>query len=358
MELGPHINVFVGPNGQGKTNFLESLYICCRGKSFRAPTLKHVIQNGKEGFRIKALLQHEKFQYSLDFRAGESGRLILLNEKKITTTRLAELLPVVLFSPESLQCIKEGPEQRRKLIDDMIILFDARNAKIISEYEHVHKTKNKLLRNYVDGSTSRSETLALLESLKPLFLEKATDLTFVRLQAIRELSETFKNTFKSILNQPSVDISVDYVISDNTALNSTRSQIYETLHQRTLDLGVRELESGLCLVGPHRHEIVFVYNGNDSRFFCSQGQQRAIILSFKIAQVLFHLKVKETAPVLLLDDVLSELDSDRRDYLIRFLRENNAQTVVTTTDLAFCADLRTERLLEFFVHEGQMNRRN
>src|SRR5690606_17789282 len=111
-------------------------------------------------------------------------------------------------------------------------------------------------------------------------------------------------------------------------------------------------------VGPHKHEIRFLYNRNDSRFFCSQGQQRAIILSFKISQVTYHSFVHKTSPILLLDDVLSELDSERRDYLVRFLKESAAQTIVTTTDLAFCDELRSQGLAEFNVKQGRIVKTN
>lgn len=357
IEFGENINVFVGDNGQGKTNILESLYLCSYGRSFRTSKLKHLVKNDCDESLIRASIIQNSVHHKLDIKLSKTEKSsVFLNEKKTSSSRLSEMFPVILFSPESLRSIKEGPEERRRLVDDMIILLQPGNAKILADFDKVHRTKSKLLRDYAAGEVSRTQTLAILESLQPQFLEKAVDVTMARVQGLRGLLNTFKNVFKSIINDLNVDISVDYVISDNAALHLDRTEVIDIMQNRTLDIGPRELESGLCLVGPHRHEISYLYNGNDSRFFCSQGQQRAIILSFKIAQVLLYHETCGTAPVLLLDDVLSELDSDRRDFLIRFLRENSAQTIVTTTDLAFCQDLRSEKLTEFYVKDNQVSR--
>lgn len=357
IEFGGNINVFVGDNGQGKTNILEALYLCSSGRSFRTSKLKHLVKNDcDEGF-IRSHIFQNGVHHKLDIKLSKTVKSsILLNDKKISSSLLSEMCPVILFSPESLRSIKEGPEERRRLIDDMIVLLRPGNAKILADFDKVHRTKSKLLRDYVAGEISKTQTLAILESLQPQFLERAVDVTMARVEGLKDLLNTFKKVFKSILNNPSVDISVDYVISDNAALHLDRTGIANIMQRRTLDIGPRELESGLCLVGPHRHEISYLYNGNDSRFFCSQGQQRAIILSFKIAQALLYLETCGTAPVLLLDDVLSELDPDRRDFLVHFLRESSAQTIVTTTDLAFCQDLRSEKLTEFYVKDGQVSR--
>ncbi|MBO9668387.1 MAG: DNA replication and repair protein RecF, partial [Bdellovibrio sp.] len=115
-----------------------------------------------------------------------------------------------------------------------------------------------------------------------------------------------------------------------------------------------ELSSGTSLVGPHKHDIVFLYGGKDSRFFCSQGQQRAIILSFKMAQIVYHRKAHGTYPVLMLDDVLSELDKAKRDALITFLHEINTQIFVTTTDFTLPESFSLDQLSVVRIKDGQI----
>lgn len=358
VELAPQINVFVGDNGQGKTNFLESIYVCSHGKSFRTSKFEHLLNNQSEQALIEAKFTNEGLESKIEIRFSIDQKTILLNEKKVFSSVLIQKFPTVLFSPESLQAIKEGPEGRRRLVDELIISVDPKNSKVISEFEKVLRTKNKILRDHSSGILSRTQAKDLLESLIPPYIERATELTTARLNALRNLSEGLKKIFRAIINGPNVDISVDYVISGDAAQTWSREKVHDAIAKRQQELLLRELESGMCLVGPHKHEIRFLYNGNDSRFFCSQGQQRAIILSFKISQVMEHNLVHGTSPVLLLDDVLSELDSERRDFLVRFLKDSDAQTIVTTTDLAFCNELRSEKLAEFNVKQGHVVRSN
>ncbi len=358
VEFVPQINVFVGDNGQGKTNLLESIYISSRGKSFRTSKFEHILNNQNPNTLIETIFRDEGLDSKIELRFSDTEKSLLFNGKKISTTLLAQKVPTVLFSPESLQAIKEGPEERRRLVDELIVSVDPQNGKVLSEFEKVLKTKNRVLRDFASGELERPHAQDLLESLIPAYVERATELTYARITALKNLSSGLEKIFRAIINSSDVDISVDYVISGDAAQSWEHEKIRNAINQRQRELALRELESGVCLVGPHKHEIRFLYNGNDSRFFCSQGQQRAIILSFKISQVMYHNFVHKTSPVLLLDDVLSELDSERRDFLVKFLKESAAQTIVTTTDLAFCNELRTEKLAEFRVKQGRVERTN
>src|SRR6185312_16818402 len=166
----------------------------------------------------------------------------------------------------------------------------------------------------------------------------ATDLTWQRLEALRAILEDLNQAMNSISKNQNVDISVEYVISGENALKMSYSDVENSLQKRVLELSDAELASGSSLVGPQKHDIVFLYDQNDSRFYCSQGQQRALILSFKMAQIVYHRRVHGTYPALLLDDVLSELDPARRSSLVKFLKDIPAQIFLTTTDLSFAMD--------------------
>ena len=152
----------------------------------------------------------------------------------------------------------------------------------------------------------------LLESLEASFLPLAAELTVARLEALTAMQPDFQRALNFVLDQTNVDISVEYVISGSNAYSWKRAEILSALHQRALELRERELSSGISLVGPQRHDIRILFSGKDSRYFCSQGQQRALILSFKMAQILYHHRAYQIYPFLLLDDVLSELDPIRR----------------------------------------------
>jgi DNA replication and repair protein RecF len=212
--------------------------------------------------------------------------------------------------------------------------------------------RNRVLKDYKRGLTPRGQAIDLLESIDPLFLPLAAEITVARLEALRALHDDFSRAVQFVLERNDVDISVEYVISKQNALLWKRSDLLSAMHKRGLELREQELESGLSLVGPQRHDIRLLFTGKDSRFFCSQGQQRALILSFKMAQILYHYKTYQVYPFLLLDDVLSELDPIRRANLVKFLRDIPAQIFLTTTDLSFSMDFGDRGINVFHIDDG------
>jgi DNA replication and repair protein RecF len=179
----------------------------------------------------------------------------------------------------------------------------------------------------------------MFESLNSLYLQKAALLTYERIKGIKEIQPDINDHMQYISNN-NVDIFVDYVASDESYLPFSLSEIEKKLTDRFKTLATSEIASGSSLVGPHKHEILFLYDQKDSRFFCSQGQQRAIILSFKMAQIVYHRKTHGWYPVLMLDDVLSELDFEKKMRLISFLEKINTQIFITATELDHDADFK------------------
>ena len=196
----------------------------------------------------------------------------------------------------------------------------------------------------------------VLESLQPQFLSLATDLTYERLQILAALQNDFQSHMRSISASMTVDISVDYLISQQSAQCMTKLAIESLLHQRLQELVSAEKSHGGSLVGPQKHEIRFLLNGKDSRFYASQGQQRALIISFKLAQIVYHRLLRGNCPVLLLDDVLSELDAGKRSALITFLKGMDAQTFVTSTDLGLSQTFSEFNSDVSWIQDGRLHK--
>ncbi|MBX3033658.1 MAG: DNA replication and repair protein RecF [Bdellovibrionaceae bacterium] len=335
VAFSPRLNIFLGDNGQGKTNLLEALHLLTQGDSFRFSDNSTLIRHGAGESLVEGVIERRDLEYKVRTTLLKSRKSFQLNEKKATSPDIRKLFPSVAFSPESLSAIKEGADQRRELIDDFLVTHLPANADLIAEYRRALRARNRLLKEWPDlvDAGAKTRLLAVLESLNPGFLRLAAELTHARLQGLREIAEPFRESFRGIMMNSTVDISVDYVVSGQSARNFTRKMVDDALRQRALELHDAELGSGTSLVGPHKHDITFLYNQKDSRFFCSQGQQRAIILAFKMAQIVYHGRVHGLYPVLMLDDVLSELDSSRRSALISFLHEIKTQVFLTTTDL-------------------------
>lgn len=354
LQFSPRVNVFLGDNGQGKTNLLEAMYMISQGDSFRYSDNSVLINSNNQEALIQALITQNDLHYKLKLGLSKSRKVLTLNDKRVTSADVRKIFASVVFSPESLSSIKEGADHRRGLVDELLVTFARHNADLISDYRKALKTRNKMLKNYVEGLADKNLTQSLLESLQPQFVRLATDLTYARIQALAGLSKDFNNAMQYISGNPDVDISVEYLISDQNAVKFSQEEVQMALEKRLQELHDAELSSGTSLVGPHKHDIVFLYGGKDSRFFCSQGQQRAIILSFKMAQIVYHRKAHGTYPVLMLDDVLSELDKAKRDALITFLHEINTQIFVTTTDFTLPNSFSLDQLSVVRIKDGQI----
>jgi DNA replication and repair protein RecF len=370
VSLRPRLNFFLGDNGQGKTNLLEAVYLLCRGVSFR-PSESTSFLTRREGLnsdraRLSSAFLKNHLDFLVEMSLEKSGKVAFVNGKRANSATLMAHFPTVLFSPESLAAIKEGPDQRRQLIDEILISHDPRQGRLLREYSKALRSRNRLLRNLVEDGNywqtprggTRRETEDSLSSLNRIYFLLSTHLATARIKALKDIAPYFTEAMRSILDEaPSSsteDISVDYLISGESAMEWSETQVYDALLKRHAELRSQEMNSGSSLVGPHKHDIKLLFAGNDSRFYCSQGQQRALILALKIAQIVYHHGVHQTFPVLLLDDVLSELDVKKRGNLMKFLEGISAQILITSTDLTWSEKFGVGENAIFSVSNGSV----
>ncbi|MFN7825821.1 MAG: DNA replication/repair protein RecF [Pseudobdellovibrionaceae bacterium] len=352
FQFSPQVNIFVGKNGVGKSNLLEALCLITQGESFRYCENSNLIRHGCQSAFVRSKFKSSEFLFDVSLEILKSKKNFQINNKRSNSAELQRRFTSVVFSPESLAAIKEGADQRRQLVDDAVVLFDPKSSEVITEFRKALKTRNRVLRDYGDQKASKKDTLAILESLEPIYLKYSIHLTMARIQALKALNSEFNNAMRSISESKDVDISVEYVFSDHNAIDFSAEDITFLLKKRLFELRDAELSSGSSLVGPQKHDIRILYNQNDSRFYCSQGQQRALILSFKMAQIVYHRKLHGSFPILMLDDVLSELDSSKREALIRFLASIETQIFLTTTDLTESVGLNDREVSVIQVNEG------
>jgi DNA replication and repair protein RecF len=334
FEFTKGINLFVGPNGRGKTNILEAIFILCQGKSFRPGDNKALINfSGTSAFLKAELINNRNLTKSILACSIEPQKKhFLINGKKISATLLPSQVPAVIFSPESLSVIKETSEQRRNLLDDFVNEQSSLNSQVLRNFHKVLQTRNKFLRELKLQIAISKSSYLVLESLNESFLKSAVDVTMLRIHNINLILPFLRSSIQKMFGG-NVEITVDYVVSGETMGQAKHSDIFDSMRNRLIELQKSEISLGHSLVGPHKHDIKFLINGKDSRFFCSQGQQRSIILAFKIAQIVYHRTVLNRDPVLLLDDVLSELDNVRRLSLLQLVSEFNTQIFISATDV-------------------------
>ncbi len=331
IEFSPTANIFIGQNGQGKSNILESIHYLFLGESFRPAQTQHLVREGQTRAAIQILNKIGDSQNKINLKIESGKRTVEINGKKAQPMDLSKIEIPILFSPESLNAIKGSSEERRRLVDHMLICLNPKSAPLIANFRKLLRTKNKILKDRLREEASERESQDLLEAITPRFMAAASDLTRLRIQTLQDLMP-WMNMMMAELSPQFPEVRLRYLISDQDFIHSASEDITNMLQKRLKEMAIAELSSGVSLVGPHKHDIMFLFGGNDSRFFCSQGQQRCLILAFKLAQIVYHRKVFKKSPLLLLDDVLSELDGDKRNAFLRLIETMEAQVIITTTD--------------------------
>lgn len=356
LELSPVLNVFIGKNAQGKTNILEAIYLLLTGKTFRPSKNIHIINKDSHNdvSVVAASFVDKSVNRVVELQIREKQKAHFVDKKRISSAKLQKNYPVILFSPESLSSIKSGPDARRQLLDDWISLYRKDGNEILNEFTKALRTRNKILKDYKSEKIYIDEFQPLFDSVNETYYRLCSKITMLRIEAIREIHSLFNKAMKRISNSK-LDSDMRYFISDRDVSEYDEVELTKWLKQRAKELSFAEVSSGMSLFGPHKHDIMIRYDKNDSRYFCSQGQQRALILSFKIAQIVYYNARYGVFPLLLLDDVLSELDEEKRSFLISFLKENSAQTFISSTELDLNILKSRDSMKVFNVEAGEFS---
>ena len=299
-------NVVYGQNAQGKTNLLEAIYLLGHLKSFRGARGSELIEHNTETAWVGAQINRSGVQHHLEIGLQKHGRTPRVDKK--TVKKLSEFfgyLQTVIFTPEELGNIKGYPAGRRALLDRAILQKDPLYLDRMQEYEKVIRQRNQLLKHQVDDN----KLLHLTEAL----IKIGSSIQYDRLQYLESIRTRIKKAYKEITGgNESADIRYSV---EQDSLQCLSNYLREALQR----LEKREKKLGLTLAGPHRDDIEYVVDDHSLRTFGSQGQQRSFLLAFKAAQIMdMEDSFKET-PVLLLDDLASELDLHRQEGFFNFL---------------------------------------
>jgi DNA replication and repair protein RecF len=358
LEFSPQVNFFYGKNGAGKTNILEAIQLVLLGDSFRTSDLKNITPKTTElPTQIKSTVTTPLTEYQLEFNLVNGLRRLLRDEKSDNQKGRLKLFSTVIFSPESLGLVKDEPGVRRRMLDRISCELYPGDIQIFSDVQKLLKMRNRILQQISENDYSNSSIFDHFDSLNEVYLKAISSMASCRIQALQKVQKKFGEISKKILQCQDVEISVDYVISGESAIEWTREKVYDAHLLRMQELEKKEKACGRSLVGPHKHDVRFVFNGEDARFFCSQGQQRVLALAIKIAQIESYFEIHNHYPVLLLDDVMSELDEAKRSSLVELLQGMQAQIFITTTDSQPNLVLENRQATLFYVTNGFVDRR-
>lgn len=333
-------NILYGDNAQGKTNVLESLYVSGTTKSHKGSKDRELILFDENESHIKTIVKKNDMENQIDIHLKRSSsKGIAVNKIPIKkASELFGILNIVFFSPEDLNIIKDGPASRRRFMDMELSQLDKIYLYNLTKYNKILQQRNKLLKDIYFRPDLES-TLPIWDEQLLLYGSKIIER---RKQFLEELNGIVYEIHKNISGDKEILI-LKYEPSANT----------ENLKEELERARQKDLKMGMTSFGPHRDDISFLINDTDIRKYGSQGQQRTSALSLKLAEIELVKSLIHDTPVLLLDDVLSELDSNRQNYLLNSIHD--IQTIITCTGLDEFVKNRFHINKVFFVKEGTIS---
>jgi DNA replication and repair protein RecF len=320
---GDGLNILYGNNGQGKTNWLEAIYVLAHTKSFRTSKLQESIQFGSDAAYLRAeVAQTEHISRELQVSIQGKSKTISVNGKREPISRYAGQLHTVAFTSDELDVVRGVPDARRRFLDRGVVSLHPGYAQTLADYNRVIRQKNRLLQDILDGRLRQTEALDVLRPWNDQLAQLSVQVHRSRSAYVNKLNEALDHT----------------LFGDNVAIRY-RSSLeehgdvgdYETLIVERLQFRLpTEMAAGTSLIGPHRDDLEILFDGRDLRAFGSAGQQRSALITLDLAAISVYHSEHKDYPVFLIDDVDAELDDRRINYLLEYL-DGRTQTFVTTS---------------------------
>lgn len=347
IEFNKNINIFVGKNAQGKTNLIEAIYMCSTGKSFRTSRDREIIKFDKNESYIGSNIKVGNFDKFIEIKMErDKQKRIRVNKTELKNYReLHTGLGVVVFSPEDLKLVKDGPQERRNFIDMGISQIKPVYNYNTSRYYKILVQRNNLLKS----SKFRKDLSQLLEVFDVQISKIGTSIILERDYYIRELNFICKETHKRLTFSKE---ELDLKYCSNVPLIDNKFEMEKTYLKLLKSNIAKDIECGTTEIGPHRDDMLMYINGKDVKTYGSQGQQRTLVLSVKLAEVELIKKERGIYPIVLLDDVFSELDEDRRNYLAGSF--DKTQTFITVTDAVDINSMDNYSKSIFYIENGNL----
>jgi DNA replication and repair protein RecF len=320
VEFNEKVNILIGNNAQGKTNLIEAIYLSSMSKSFRTNTSSDLVSFNKNFAKVKVNVKDDDIDRNVEIIIYNNSKKIIKKNGKLIrkTSELFNNIIIVIFSPDDLEIVKNDPIKRRNFIDRELCQLKPKYYLALTSYNKILKQRNALLKE-------KKVNEDLIEVLDLQMAKYGTIISEYRKVFCLELCR-ISNKIQKRITKDKEELVIKYINSfKNNEINE--ENIYNILKENRK----KDIEKGYTTAGPHRDDISFFINGIDVKKYGSQGQQRTCALTLKLAEIELIKKETDKYPVLLLDDVLSELDSERQEQLIRNL--DMVQLFITTTDI-------------------------
>ncbi|MEE2788581.1 MAG: DNA replication/repair protein RecF [Myxococcota bacterium] len=323
-QIEPHerFNIIHGLNGQGKTNLLEAIYWLSALRTPRTTRIRELVRWKSGQCRVEGSIIHEGLSYQFGVEVVDGQRSAFREKKKVQARDYFGLLSAIIFTPDDSDIIRAGPEKRRKYLDRAILTGKSQHLEDYLNYRRALEARNRLLRDQADN--------ALLDAYEAPLARYGANLMNSRHRFVEDLSTRFSETLSSILGPDDPGL-----IRYRSSVSYQNSNLEEALMSLWKDERTKDRDRGFTVRGPHADELAISLGGRSARTYASKGQQRAIVLALKISEIQILKERFGAYPIVLLDDVSSELDHERNRQLFDFLDRFDGQVFITTTDPKF-----------------------
>lgn len=351
INLSSKINIFFGKNAQGKTNLLESIYFLSFTKSHRSFIDNTLIKNGENFLKITGILKNNNpFKTKLEIILEKDKKNIFVDGdiyKKIGD--YITKLNIIIFYPDDLDIIKGSPNIRRRYLNSEISQYDNNYLILLNKFRKIQKMRNDYLKKINFNNNYDEQYFSIMNDY---YIDSSLKIFKLRNNFINELNEIIGDIFYDLTKLKGFHIEYKNSLNSN---NFEINDINNIFKEKLINVFDSEIKLGSCLIGPHKDDIEFYLNELNLKNYGSQGQQRLAILTIKLAEIEILKKHNLETPILLLDDVFSELDDEKKNRLLKYISKN-IQTIITTTDLKNIDKKIKKRSKLFEIENGNIKR--
>ena len=345
VKFNNQVNIFLGNNAQGKSNILESIYVLALTKSYRTNYDDILKRKGSDGYKIVGDIKIGKYFKNLSVLSSNNEKKVFINDTNIKKiSDYVSTFNVILFSPEDVETIKGTPSLRRDLLNIEISQLSQQYIKNYNEYNKILKMRNDYLKLiYTNGISD----YRYLDVLTNNLIDRAVNIYKERINFINKINENISTIYNNLTKSDQLKILYE------ANIDITNNNLKEQLEEKYRLNQNKAVVAGMTLYGPHRDDFSFIINDNDAKTYGSQGQQKMAMIAFKLAEIPIFEEITGNKPVLLLDDIFSELDKSKKNHLIEFINDG-IQVIITANDTVGISKKLLNNAKVFRIENGKI----
>ena len=349
VSFNKGINIIYGKNAQGKTNLLESIYLLGLTNSHRSILDNSLINNGNLYLKVKGHLKKDKIGNDLEVYIDERKKILRLDNSVINkVSDYISIMNIIIFTPDDLELIKGSPQIRRKFLNVELSQLYSNYYVILNEYEKLLKIRNEYLKNVYKSKKIDEKYFDILTSY---LVDKALIIYKMREKFVDKFNLFCQDIYKDITNYDGFKV----VYRKNIDININDANVKQVMLDKFKEKRDLEIKLSSTMYGPHRDDLEFYLNDINLKFYGSQGQQRIAVLTLKLSEIEIFRKYVDSTPILLLDDIFSEIDKIKRENLLKYI-DKDIQTIITTTEVDNIDEKFIKRAKLFQIDSGKIKK--